>query len=98
MSLKGRLRVVLACAILQVGVLSGVPMCPEQIKELMERMNQAKLAHVNPSETDEGDGPSAGSRTSGRVAARRVVATPESAPGLTPAASRAGQSRQNGLL
>ena len=57
MSLKDRLHVVMVCVVLQFGVLSGVPMRPDQIEELMKTMNQPKLAHVIPTEDDEGDGP-----------------------------------------
>ena len=32
-------------------------MRPDQIEELMKTMNQLKLAHVIPTEDDEGDGP-----------------------------------------
>jgi hypothetical protein len=55
-SLKARLRTVFACAFLQMGVLAGVPMRPEQIKELMHQMNQPTIAHVLPSEEEAGDG------------------------------------------
>ena len=55
MSLKKRLRTLLACAALEMGVLMGVPMRPEQIRELMHQMNQPTLAHVLPSEEDAGD-------------------------------------------
>ena len=55
MSLKKRLRVVLACAALELGVLAGIPMRPDEIRELMHQMNQPKLAHVLPSEEDAGD-------------------------------------------
>ena len=55
MSLKKRLRTLLACAALEMGVLMGVPMRPEQIKELMHQMNQPTIAHVLPSEEEAGD-------------------------------------------
>ena len=45
----------LACAALQIGVLTGVPMRPEQIRELMHQMNQPAIAHVLPSEEEPGD-------------------------------------------
>ena len=57
MSLKKRLRVLAVCAVLQLGVMVGAPMRPEQIEELMRQMNQPKLAHVLPTEGDEGDDP-----------------------------------------
>lgn len=55
MSLKKRLRVLLACAGLELGVLMGVPMRPDQIRELMHQMNQPTLAHVLRSEDGAGD-------------------------------------------
>ena len=58
MSLKHRLRTLFACALLEAGALAGVPMRPEQIRELMHAMNVPALAHVIPSEDDEGDKPS----------------------------------------
>jgi hypothetical protein len=59
-SLKKRLRVLLACAALELGVLAGVPMRPEQIRELMHQMNQPTIAHVLPSEEEAGDDDSPG--------------------------------------
>jgi hypothetical protein len=55
--MRSRLRVVLVCAALQMGVLSGVPMRPDEIRELMKQMNQPKMAHVLPGENGEGDDP-----------------------------------------
>lgn len=57
MPLKARLRTLLACAVLEVGALAGVPMRPEQIRELMQAMNVQTLAHVIPAEDDQGDEP-----------------------------------------
>jgi hypothetical protein len=54
-SFKKRLRTLLACAALEMGVLMGVPMRPEQIRELMHQMNQPTIAHVLPSEEEGGD-------------------------------------------
>lgn len=67
MSLRARLRVVFVCACLELGALAGVPMRPEQIRQLMHALNQPGLAHVLPSQHDEADGdppykPSAESR------------------------------------
>ena len=56
MSWKKKLRVLVACMTLEMGVLFGVPMRPEQIEELMHQMNQPKLAHVLKEEADGGDG------------------------------------------
>ena len=55
MSLRQRLRVLVACAALEVGVLMGVPMRPDEIQALMQQMNQPVLAHVLPSEDESGD-------------------------------------------
>jgi len=56
-SIKKRLRTIFLCAALEVGVLAGVPMRPEEIRALMDQINQPKLAHVLPSEDDRGDDP-----------------------------------------
>ena len=56
-SLKKRLRIVMVCAILQLGLMIGAPMRPEQIEEFMHQMNQPKMAHVLPTEGEEGDDP-----------------------------------------
>ena len=53
MSFKKQLRVVFACLALEMAVLLGAPMRPEEIQELMHQMNQPKLAHVLPAETEE---------------------------------------------
>jgi hypothetical protein len=43
-----------------MGVLGGVPMRPDEIQELMHQMNQPALAHVLPTEDEEGgDSPTA---------------------------------------
>ena len=55
MTIRSRLRTVLMCLVLEVGVLTGVPMRPDEIRELMNQMNQPKLAHVLRSEDDEGN-------------------------------------------
>jgi hypothetical protein len=54
-SLVNRLRVFVVCVALEMGVLGGVPMRPDEIQELMNQMNQRKMAHVLRSENDEGD-------------------------------------------
>ena len=59
MTLSARLRTILLCSVLEFGVLFGVPMPPERIRELMQTMNQPKLAHVLPTEDDEGGDPPA---------------------------------------
>lgn len=55
-SLKQRLRTLLCCVTLEVGTLIGVPMRPEQIQELMQTLNQPKIAQTTPDESDAGDG------------------------------------------
>ena len=57
MSLTKRLRTILLCVALEFGVLSGVPMRPEEIRALMNQINQPKLAHVLPSDEESGDDP-----------------------------------------
>ena len=41
---------------LEYAAMMGSPMRPEEIEELMHRMNQPKLAHVLRDEDDSGDG------------------------------------------
>ena len=41
---------------LEFAVLFGLPMRPEEIEKLMRTMNQPKLAHVIPDESEHGDG------------------------------------------
>jgi hypothetical protein len=43
------------CLPLLVGSLVGVPMRPDQIEELMLRMNQPKIVHVIPDDSENGD-------------------------------------------
>jgi hypothetical protein len=57
MSVKKRLRTILMCAALELGVLSGVPMRPEEIRSLMNQLNQPKLAQVLPTDEQSGDDP-----------------------------------------
>lgn len=65
MSFKKRLRAIFLCAALELGVLSGVPMRPDEIRALMNLMNQPKLAHVLPSDEDgRSDPPDGMSRSS----------------------------------
>ena len=56
MRVPSRLRTILVCAMLEFAALGGMPMRPEEIKELMRTMNQPKLAHVLRDEHDSGDG------------------------------------------
>jgi hypothetical protein len=57
MSCASRIRVLLLCVALEMGVLTGVPMRPDEIQSLMNQMNQPKLAHVLPSDAEGGDDP-----------------------------------------
>jgi hypothetical protein len=57
MSLKKRLRTIFLCAALELGVLSGVPMRPEEIRALMNQINQPTMAHVLPTDDQGGDDP-----------------------------------------
>lgn len=61
MSIKKRLRTIFLCAALEVGVLAGLPMRPEEIRALMHQINQPTLAHVLPSEDERGNDPPDGS-------------------------------------
>jgi hypothetical protein len=56
-SIKKRLRTIFLCAALEIGVLAGVPMRPEEIRALMHQINQPTLAHVLPSEDERGNDP-----------------------------------------
>ena len=60
MSIRKSLRTILACLVLQVGVLSGVPMRPEQVRELMFQLGTPKMAHTSPDEQPSGDDPPEG--------------------------------------
>jgi hypothetical protein len=52
---KKRLRVLAVCLALEMGLVVGVPMRPDEIQELMQQLNVPKVAHVLPSESDNGD-------------------------------------------
>jgi len=60
MSITRRLRTLACCVILEIGILMGVPMRPEQIQDLMRALNLPKLAQTNPDDSQTGDGPKAG--------------------------------------
>lgn len=61
MSVKERLRTLVCCVTLEFGALMGIPMRPEQLRDLMQTMNQPKIAQTTPDETDNGDGLEPGS-------------------------------------
>jgi hypothetical protein len=52
---RQRLRTLFLCAALELAVMTGVPMRHEEIRELMQTMNQPKVAHVLPEEDARGD-------------------------------------------
>ena len=60
MSFKKRLRTIFVCVALELGVLSGVPMRPDEIRALMNQINQPKLAHELPADEEDGDDPPTG--------------------------------------
>ena len=47
----------MVCVVLEFGALIGSPMRPEEIKELMQTLNQPKLTHTIPDEHSNGDEP-----------------------------------------
>ncbi len=53
--MKQRLRSVFLCLVLCAALGMGAPMRPEEIEELMRAMNQPKIVHTLPDETDDGD-------------------------------------------
>ena len=55
--LRRKFRLLFVCAMLEWGVLVGAPMRPEEIEELMHQINQPKVAHVLPGQSDQGDEP-----------------------------------------
>lgn len=55
MAVKGRLRTLLCCAVLELGALAGIPMRPEQIEKLMQTLNQPKVAQTDPDYRPSGD-------------------------------------------
>ena len=60
MSVKRRLRTLFCCAVLELGALTGVPMRPEEIRDLLQTLNKPKIAQTNPQRTADGDTPAAG--------------------------------------
>jgi len=49
-SLKRKLRALLVCLPLLLGSMSGVPMRPEQVDQLMRTMNEQQVVQVIPAE------------------------------------------------
>ena len=50
-----RLRTILVCSMLEFAALTGSPMRPDEIEELMYTMNQPKLARTTPKESERSD-------------------------------------------
>ena len=53
MSVRHKFRTLLLCMALGLGSLIGVPMRPEQIQELMQTLNQPKVARTIPQENEQ---------------------------------------------
>jgi hypothetical protein len=56
-SLSDRLRTILLCSVLEIGVMLGVPMPPERIRQLLQQMNQPAVMHVLRENDDSGEPP-----------------------------------------
>ena len=52
---KGRFCKLVFCSMLAVASFGGAPMRPEEIEELMYAMNQPKIAHTLPDDSESGD-------------------------------------------
>jgi hypothetical protein len=52
-----RLRVLFVCVFLELGVLAGSPVRPDEIRELMQQLQQPKVVHVLSAESESGDDP-----------------------------------------
>lgn len=50
-----RFRTLFCCLFLEVGALAGVPMRPEQIRELMQALNKSAVVETDPQAADGGD-------------------------------------------
>ena len=57
MSRRHRLRTILCCTLLEIAVLMGAPMRPEEVQALMRDMNAPKIVRTTPDRTDDGDPP-----------------------------------------
>lgn len=55
----GPFRRFLLCLLLELGVLSGMPMRPDQIVRLMQGLSRPRVVHTEPDEGEKGDGSSA---------------------------------------
>lgn len=57
MSLRRRLRTVLCCVVLEFGALTGVPMRPDEIQNLLQALSVPKLAQEDPERNTQRDRP-----------------------------------------
>lgn len=55
MTWKHRLRTIVVCLGLEFATLAGVPMRPDEIRQLLQQMNQPTLAHVLKEEKGDDD-------------------------------------------
>jgi hypothetical protein len=53
---SSRFRSLLLCVVLQIGVILGVPMRPDEIQKLMRMLSGAAVVQTLPAEDDNGDG------------------------------------------
>lgn len=51
-----RLRTIFVCAVLECGVLLGVPMRPDELEKLLRQFNQPTVAQTLRNDEDEGEG------------------------------------------
>lgn len=52
----GPIRRLLLCLVLELGVLSGMPMRPDEIVRLMQSLSRPRVVHTLPDEGETGDG------------------------------------------
>lgn len=57
MSFMKKLRVLCVCSLLEFALFAGMPMRPEEIRALMQQMNQPALAQQLPSDDEGGEPP-----------------------------------------
>ena len=87
------------CAALELGVLSGVPMRPEEIRSLMKQINQPTLAHVLPTEDQRGDDPPTNVRRRPHQGAAPAKSCPLNDDHFRPVIDiKSGGSEPSGLL
>jgi hypothetical protein len=54
-SIREKFRRILLVGAIGLALLMGTPMRPDEIEELIHQMNQPKVAHTLPDESDQGD-------------------------------------------